>query len=76
MVVRKNAIGVLDWNKYQNRIDCILCDLSTNCSEQLIGTHRHQSIIESGDYGFSCDYIENCQLNGWLSEPKSKFKCM
>jgi putative ABC transport system permease protein len=27
---------------------------------------------ESGDYIFSCDYIRNCQFNGWFSEPKSK----
>ncbi len=27
---------------------------------------------ESGDYIFSCDYIRNCQFNGWFSEPQSK----
>ncbi len=27
---------------------------------------------ESGDYIFSCDYIRNCQFNGWFSEPESK----
>ena len=27
---------------------------------------------ESGDYIFSCDYIRNCQFNGWFTEPKSK----
>jgi hypothetical protein len=27
---------------------------------------------ESGDYIFNCDYIRNCQFNGWFSEPKSK----
>jgi len=27
---------------------------------------------ESGDYVFSCDYIRNCQFNGWFTEPKSK----
>jgi hypothetical protein len=27
---------------------------------------------ESGDYIFNCDYIRNCQFNGWFNEPKSK----
>jgi hypothetical protein len=27
---------------------------------------------ESGDYIFICDYIKNCQFNGWFSEPESK----
>jgi hypothetical protein len=27
---------------------------------------------ESGDYILSCDYIRNCQLNGWFSEPQTK----
>ncbi len=27
---------------------------------------------KSGDYIFSCDYIRNCQFNGWFTEPKSK----
>ncbi len=26
---------------------------------------------ESGDYIFNCDYIRNCQFNGWISAPKS-----
>ncbi len=26
---------------------------------------------ESGDHIFSCDYIRNCQFNGWFSEPES-----
>ena len=30
------------------------------------------SMNESGDYVFSCDYIRNCQFNGWFTEPKSK----
>ena len=27
---------------------------------------------ESGDYIFSCDYIINCQFNGWISKPERK----
>ena len=27
---------------------------------------------ESGDYIFSCDYIRNCQFNGWISKPETK----
>ena len=27
---------------------------------------------ESGDYIFNCEYIRNCQFNGWFTEPKSK----
>jgi hypothetical protein len=27
---------------------------------------------ESGDYIFNCDYIRNCQFNGWISEPELK----
>ncbi len=27
---------------------------------------------ESRDYSFSCDYVINCQFNGWYSEPESK----
>jgi hypothetical protein len=29
------------------------------------------NINESGDYIFNCDYVGNCQLNGWISEPQS-----
>ena len=30
---------------------------------------------ESGDYIFNCDYIRNCQFNGWFSQPETKNLC-
>ncbi len=30
---------------------------------------------ESGDYFFNCDYIRNCQFNGWFSQPETKNLC-
>jgi len=30
---------------------------------------------ESGDYIFNCDYIRNCQFNGWFSQPETKNVC-
>ncbi len=34
------------------------------------------SMHESGDNIFSCDYIRNCQYNGWFSEQQSNISVL
>jgi hypothetical protein len=29
-------------------------------------------MTKSGVFVFNCDYIRNCQFNGWFTEPKTK----
>ena len=55
--------------KFQNQK---MSTLAMECLKNEFSNLPLSNMNESGDYIFSCDYIRNCQFNGWFSEPQSK----